>query len=57
MRNFWSALKAVFSAFAGIRRTSAADLPHLRPHHYIIAGVVAVLMLIALLLAVVHAVV
>ena len=56
MKNFWSAMKAVFSAFAGIRN-STAHLPHLRPHHYIIAGVVAVILLIITLLTLVNAVV
>lgn len=57
MRNFWRALKAVFSAFAGIRGGAAADAPGLRARHYIAAGAAALLCLILLLLAAVNAVV
>lgn len=57
MKNFWNAIKAVFSAFTGIRNSSAAHLPHVRPHHYIIAGVVAVILLIITLLTLVNIVV
>ena len=57
MRNLWRAIKAVLSAFAGIRNSAAADSPDLRAHHYIIAGILSVLCLIALLVAAVNAIV
>lgn len=57
MINFYRALKAVFSAFIGIRRRNVADLPEIRPYHYIIAGLTVLLLLVLSLLAAVRAVV
>ena len=57
MINFYRALKAVLSAFIGIRRRNVADLPQVRPYHYVIAGLAALLLLVLTLLAAVRAVV
>lgn len=57
MRQFGRAILAVLSAFAGVRNSSAARPQGLRPHHYIIAGVLMVAVFVAILLTVVRAVV
>jgi hypothetical protein len=52
----WSAFKAVFWSFLGVRRRSEyeADTQRLKPQHVIAAGLVAAVAFVLLLLAVVH---
>ena len=49
------AFKAVFWSFFGVRRNAdyAADLQKLKPHHVIIAGLVAALAFVLVLFAIV----
>lgn len=56
MRNFFIALAAVLSAFAGIRK-SGDHPPSLRPWHYVAAGLTMIAIFIALLLTLVNAIV
>lgn len=56
MKNFFAALSAVLSAFVGIRKSDSRP-SSLRPLHYVFAGLAAVAIFIALLLAAVHSVV
>ncbi|MGI9296674.1 MAG: DUF2970 domain-containing protein [Gammaproteobacteria bacterium] len=56
MRNFFGALAAVLSAFAGVRKGDSRP-SGLRPLHYVAAGLTMVAVFVGLLLAVVNAVV
>ena len=59
MRHFLGALLAVGSAFVGIRRQRAAvvDWTNFRPHHIIIAGIVATALFVAALVIIVQLIV
>ena len=50
----WNAIKAILSAFIGIRNSASAVPRQARPHHFVIAGVILVLLFIALLLTLVN---
>ena len=56
MKSFFRALNAVLSAFFGVRGKKSADKDSIafRPQHVIIAGVLAVLGFIAVLITVVN---
>jgi hypothetical protein len=51
--SLWQALKAVFSAFFGVRRAADHEAAELKPLHVIIAGVLGAAVFVLTLLSIV----
>ena len=57
MRNLLLALRAVLSAFSGVQKSKTAAPPQLHAVHYVVAGIIALLCFIMLIVTAVNLIV